>query len=94
MSVIEKTIYLINELHAITEENRMHVDVNCYGKKEVHISSTVKFFSIFNQFDIEDRQDYEYPYKAVIEVEGVIFLTLLTQQEYEKYVLKSKERVG
>lgn len=89
MNFIERTVDLINELQDISEKKDFYISVDRDGRKEVHITDKELFFENFNQFDIEKRSSSEFPYQAATEVDGVIFLTIMSDNQYKLYVQKN-----
>lgn len=87
--MINKVVDLVNELQEIAESNYMHISICSFNGIGVHISLPVQFFSLFDQFDIEPKENIEYPYEVITEIDGVKFTTFLTQEDYEKYVRKT-----
>lgn len=68
----------------------MHVVVDSHGRKQVFFAITEMFFNNFQQFDIIEMETPYHKFQTSAEVEGITFKALLTQQDYEKYVLKLK----
>ena len=91
MDTVSKMVDLISGLREIAEdvEGFFHVDVNQYGVMEVQISFGNVFFELFDTFDVINRKDENYPYKAETDVEGVKFYTILDEESYNKYVKKT-----
>lgn len=78
---------LVNDLHDITVNKYFYIRVedDC---KSIHVANARVFFELFNTYDTKARNDSEFPYEVFLDVEGVIFFTILKQEAYEKYVLK------
>ena len=91
--LIARIADLTGELKSICDENptfSVKVDGNF---TEVFISVPKVFFKHFDSFDIEDYKCIDpgssFISKAIVEIEGIQFSTLLTQSEYEKFVRKT-----
>ena len=88
--LVAKIADLVNELKSICDENP-DFNVKVGGNfTEVFVTFPEVFFKQFDSFDTEEYKCVDsgssFIRKAVVEVEGVQFSTLLTQSEYEKYV--------
>lgn len=88
-SVVGRVVDLINELSEIAQEHKLFINVNARGQHTVQVIEAKLFFNKFNNFDINDFPSKEHPYQTFIEIEGVLFTALLTQADYEKFILKS-----
>lgn len=91
MDVVSKMVNLISELQEVAEDVKgyFYVDVNQCGRMNVQICFANVFFELFDTFDVIDRKDEKYPYKAVVAVEGVEFYTILDKEGYNKYIKKT-----
>lgn len=92
MDVIGKMADLVNELRDLAEKNKANVRVGS-NLSEVHIPDAEIFFKYFKQFDIEELNyvaNKKFPFEAFVEIDGVRFCTLLTQAEYEIFVLNKE----
>lgn len=88
--VISRIVDLVNELQEVAEEKSLSVDLSRFGAKKVHVTKAEHFFEMFSDFDTENRSgESEFLYKAKVEVEDIQFFTLLTEENYAKYVTKT-----
>ena len=70
----------------------LRVEFNAFEEEpilEIH-TATEPFFHLFRnaQIKIRENDDPDYPYRAYIDGDGYLIFTLLTQEDYEKHVLK------
>lgn len=70
----------------------LRIEFNAFEEKpilEIH-TATEPFFYLFSnaRIKIRENDDPDYPYRAYIEGDGYLIFTLLTQEDYEKHVLK------
>lgn len=91
--LIARIADLTGELKSICDENpafNVKVDGNF---TEVFVTFPEVFFKQFDNFDTEEYKCVDsgssFIRKAVVEIEGIQFSTLLTQSEYEKFVPKT-----
>lgn len=91
MDTVSKMVDLISGLREIAEDvdGFFTIDVNKYGEMEANVNFANVFFKLFKTFDVINRKDGKYPYKAVVDVEGVKFYTILDEESYNKYVKKT-----
>lgn len=89
MSDIGKIVDLINELWDLVEKNKARILVE-RNMSEVHLPNTRIFMEFFKHFDIKEFNNEKFLYEASVEIEGVRFCTLLTQAEYEIFVLNKE----
>lgn len=47
-----------------------------------------KFFEMFSDYEVVKRYDDEYPYEAFVMFDDLKVFTILTHEEYRKYVMK------
>lgn len=87
--MIEKVIDFVNELHELAVNNSLIIEVDCFGKMAVHVLLTDSFFKQFKQYDIIERVSLEFPYQATCVIDDVEFYTLLSTEEYQRYVQKN-----
>lgn len=87
--VVGKVADLVNELHQVIDNEGIVISVDSEGEKSVNVVLAKKFFCLFESFDVEDREDYKYPYTAFVEIDDVRFYTILSKEKYEQYVLKT-----
>ena len=91
MDTVSKLVNLISELREIAEDvdGFFTIDVNKYSEMEVHVNFPNVFFELFKDFDVINRKDGKYPYKVVVDVEGVKFYAVLDEKGYNKYIKKT-----
>lgn len=94
MNTVDKVVNLVNELQEIADNNWMQIIVGANRVPVVHISLAEKFFSFFEQYDIDPEDGETFSHQVSVEIEGVRFIAFLTPNDYKKYVLKSNERVS
>lgn len=94
MNVIEKVENLTKASFELllSLPRLLRVEFNAFEEKpilEIH-TATEPFFHLFSnaRIKIRENDDPDYPYRAYIEGDGYLIFTLLTQEDYEKHVLK------
>lgn len=58
-------------------EDRIHIDIDR--------------FPLINDLEIEERTDYEFPYKVSTKIDGVSFYAIANKNEVEKLLRRRKE---
>lgn len=84
-SLIEKVLMTKDLVTALHDENGV-LSVNWYDNG-VHMDQE-SFFKTFNceNISISNRDDFEVPYQASVNVVGFTFYTLLNEEKFEKYI--------
>ncbi|RIJ63128.1 hypothetical protein [Rummeliibacillus sp. POC4] len=91
-NLIAKIVDLTNGLREICKSySTFNVRINS-NSSQVFINTPEVFFANFSTYCATPYKSFNsFNYEISTEIEGVKFYTLLTQSEYEKYVVNPKE---
>ena len=63
--------------------------IGCYPINPNEFQMTdERFFEMFSDYETARRPNNEFPFEAFVVIDGLKIFTILSQEKYEKYVLK------